>query len=76
MIGIGAQDDLAFAERFVAETGTTFTMLWSDSFDSWRHYGVSRNSDFWLLDHSGNRVGNSSQPYREQSVQDLLADLA
>lgn len=76
VVGIGSQDDLDYAERFVSATGVTFTMLWSDSFDVWRHYGVSRNSDVWLLDAAGNRVGDSSRPYDQGRIEGLLDDLA
>ena len=54
VVGIGAKDDLAFAEDFVTRTGTTFTMLWSDSIEPWRHFGVTSNSSIVVLDGGGN----------------------
>ena len=74
-MGVGAYDGLAYARRFVEDTGVTFTMLWSDSLDAWRHYGVRSNSDFWLLDSVGNRIGDSPRPYDEATVRELLDGL-
>ena len=75
MVGIGAQDDLAFAERFVSQTGTTFTMLWSDSSDSWRHFGVRRNSSVRLLDSSGNLADDGPGGFDPASLNDRLTTL-
>ncbi len=75
VVGIGAQDDLAFAKRFVDQTGTTFTMLWSDSDESWRHFGVSRNSTVLLLDRGGNVVEGSAGSYDPDSLITQLATL-
>ncbi len=50
-------------------------MLWSESSESWRHYAVRRNSDFWLLDAKGNRIGDSPQPTDVRTVEDLLQNL-
>ncbi len=76
MVGIGAQDDLAFAERFVDQTGTTFTMLWSDSSESWSHFGVRRNSTVLLLDRGGSVVEGTKGSYEPDSIVDQLAGLA
>ncbi len=76
MVGIGAQDDLAFAERFVDQTGTTFTMLWSDSNESWSHFGVRRNSTVLLLDRGGSVVEGTKGSYEPDSILDQLAGLA
>lgn len=48
-------------------------MLWSDTFEAWRHYSVLTSSDFWLLDRSGNRVGDAPAPYDPALVEQLLA---
>ncbi len=58
VVGIGAQDNLAHAQRFVEQTGVTFTMLWDPTWDSWNHYGIRSNSSTWLLDRAGNRLGD------------------
>ena len=75
VVGVGAFDDLDYAHRFVADTGTTFTMLWSESAEVWNHYGVRVNSHFWLLEANGNRIGTSSQAYNRASVEGLLEDI-
>ena len=76
VVGVGTQDDLDYARRFVDDTGITFTMLWSDSAEAWHHYGVYSNSDFWLIDSVGDRVGDSPRPYDGALVEQLLNDLA
>ena len=73
VIGIGAQDDLEYAERFVAQTGTTFTMLWDPTFDSWNHYGIRNNSDFQVLDRSGDRLGDRFNGLDTDRIEELLA---
>ena len=74
-MGIGAQDDFAYAERFVDQTGTTFTMLWSDSNESWRHFGVSRNSSVRMLDRDGNLADDSPGSFDAARLSDQLAAL-
>ena len=41
VIGLGTQDSLGEAEQFVADRGTTFTMLWDESFESWAALNVT-----------------------------------
>ncbi len=74
-MGIGAQDDFAYAERFVSQTGTTFTMLWSDSNESWRHFDVRRNSSVRLLDSGGNLADDSPGSFDASSLSGRLAAL-
>ena len=76
VVGIGAQDDLALARDFVASAGTTFTMLWSESVEAWRHFGVQHLSDFWLVDPNGNRIDNISTPFDDSHVTAHLAKLS
>lgn len=75
VVGIGAQDDLAYAERFLGQTGVTFTMLWSDSFESWNHFGVRRNSSILLLDAAGNLIDDNASSFDAESLSDRLAAL-
>ena len=75
-MGVGAYDDLDYARRFVVDTGVTFTMLWSESVDAWRHYGVHSNSDFLLLDSVGGRIGDGPRPYDYAVVEELLDGLS
>ena len=76
VVGIGAQDDFASAERFVSQTGTTFTMLWSDSSEPWRHFGVGRNSSVRLLDGGGNLADDGPSSFNPTSISERLAVLA
>ncbi len=51
VVGLGAQDNLAQANDFVARTGTgngEITMVWDPSFESWRAFGI-RSQPYWLL---------------------------
>lgn len=73
IVGIGTFDDLAYAERFVDNANTTFTMLWSSASESWRHYNVNNNSYMWFLDAQGNRIGENAQPYNTATVEEFLA---
>ena len=50
-------------------------MLWDQTFDSWNHYGVRSNSSSWLLDHSGDRVGELFSGLNEAYVEELLASI-
>ncbi|WP_419851468.1 TlpA family protein disulfide reductase [Candidatus Poriferisocius sp.] len=53
VIGVGTQDSLGLAESFVESTGTTFTMLWDPTFESWRQLGISGQPAGMLLDGNG-----------------------
>lgn len=56
---MGAQDNLTLAKDFIAKTGTkSFPMVWESNASTWRHYGIRINSETWLLDKQGNRVGS------------------
>ena len=76
MVGIGAQDDLARAERFAKAAGTTFSMLWSDSFASWNHFNVSINSSILLLDGAGNLVDDRPARFDPGRIVDQMNSLA
>lgn len=53
MVGVGTQDSIELAQSFVASTGTTFTMLWDPTFESWRQLGISGQPAGMLLDSNG-----------------------
>lgn len=76
MVGVGAQDDLAYAKRFLDATRTTFTMLWSDSSEPWRHFGVTSNSTVMLLDRGGRVVEGSVGVFDPESLREQLDGLA
>lgn len=76
MIGLGAQDDLALARDFVAKTGIrSFSMVWDASFTTWRHYGIQVNSETWLLDKFGRRVGQKRFGLDESKILDAVRTL-
>ncbi len=57
----------------MSQTGTTFTMLWDPTFDSWNHYGIRSNSDFWVLDRGGHRLGDRFNGLEIDRIEELLA---
>ena len=75
MVGVGAIGTLEIAQEFVFSKGTTFTMLWSASREAWEHYEMNSTSDFLLLDRSGNRLTEKTQPFDRILVGRLMADL-
>ena len=75
MVGIGAKDDLARAQDFITRTGTTFTMLWSDSIEPWRHFGITSNSSILVLDSGGNADDRPGR-FNAESLAQRLAELA
>lgn len=59
----------------MASKGTTFTVLWSESPDAWDHYEMDATSDFLLLDRSGNRLMDRTEPFDRVRVESLLEQL-
>lgn len=56
-MGMGAQDDFAFAQEFRTSTGTeSFLMIWDESFTSWQYYGVRGQPTAILVDAAGNPI--------------------
>ncbi len=64
------------ARNFVARTGATFTMLWSSSFDSWRHFGVTSQPRLVLLDRSGVQAGATMNRFDAALVEERLNELS
>lgn len=59
MVGLGTQDDFAYAEGFLRDTGvSTPQMLWDASFESWARLGISAQPTWILVDGSGELVGS------------------
>ena len=75
-MGVGAQDHLAYAERFVSGTGVAFTMLRTDSFASWNHFNIRMNSTVLLLDSGGYVIDDGPRHFDERRIEEQLADLA
>ena len=80
MVGLGAQDDFAFAQRFLDETGVmTPDMLWDPSFATWQSFGISINSQMILM--SGDLTTGSELFFgfgesEQQQILDALPGLA
>jgi hypothetical protein len=72
VVGLGTQDDLAEAEEFVRDRGTTFTMLWDPSFESWANLGVALQPSALLLDPDGQLLGRWAGEPPAEEVLDLV----
>lgn len=68
MVGLGSQDDLAYAEEFADTFGTTFTMLWDPGFESWAQLGVSLQPSAMLLGRNGELLGKWLGMFPEDEV--------
>ena len=55
--------------------GTTFTVLWSESFEAWDYYEMDATSDFLLLDRFGYRLMDRTEPFDRARVESLLEEL-
>lgn len=50
VIGLGAQDDFAYAREFIDSGGLeTPAMLWDPSFATWQAFGVQANSQMMVI---------------------------
>ena len=63
------------AEAFITRYRLTFTNLWDSADAAWRHYGSPYTSQFWLLDHNGDRLGDGARTFSASTVQGLLRSL-
>lgn len=71
VVGLGTQDSFEEAQGFVAQTGTTFTMLWDPSFESWKELGIIGQPAAILLDRQGRRLGNWFGRFDQEQVLEL-----
>ena len=74
MIGLGTQDSLGDAVDFVEEYGTTFTMLWDESFRSWIEIGVSSQPTAVFLSPDGTILTGWVGRFPEDTVLELAAE--
>ncbi len=74
MVGLGTQDSLGQASEFSASLGTTFDMLWDESFVSWETIGVSSQPAAVLLDKDGSLITGWIGPFDEAEVLRLAAE--
>ena len=73
---MGAQDSFPEAQAFQQDTGTSgFTMIWDESFTSWRYYQVSAQPTAILVDSTGQPVKGWLGRYSESEVLELVANL-
>lgn len=56
VVGLGTQDSLGEARELVARYGTTFTVLWDESFRSWRQLGFPGQPAAVLLAPDGTEI--------------------
>ncbi|CAB4580562.1 MAG: TlpA family protein disulfide reductase [Actinomycetes bacterium] len=68
MIGLGTQDTLGEAEEFVENYGTTFTMLWDESFESWSALDVTSQPTAILFAADGTPIQGWLGPFPESEV--------
>lgn len=68
VIGLGTQDSLGEAEQFVADRGTTFTMLWDESFESWAALNVTAQPTAILFAADGTPIRGWLGPFPEDEV--------
>jgi hypothetical protein len=68
VVGLGSQDDLAYAEEFVDRFEPSFTMLWDPGFESWAQLGVSLQPSAMLLGSNGELLGKWLGMFPEDEV--------
>jgi len=73
IVGLGSQDDLAFAKRFVGKHSVTFRMLWDPTRKSWDALGVRWQPAALLLDRDGRVLHSYSGPFSERDVLERIA---
>ncbi|WP_420620339.1 TlpA family protein disulfide reductase [Candidatus Poriferisocius sp.] len=61
------------AKSFVQSTGTTFTMLWDPTFESWRQLGISGQPAGMLLDGNGQILDSWRGAIPQSRVLDAIA---
>jgi hypothetical protein len=71
VIGLGAQDSLDQARDFARDYGTTFTMVWDPTFESWANLGIALQPAAVLIAPDGTRLGRWSGMFDEDEVLEL-----
>jgi thioredoxin-like negative regulator of GroEL len=74
VIGLGTQDSLGEAEEFVSKYGTTFTMLWDESFESWQAFDVRSQPTAILFAADGTPLGGWLGRFPESEVVRLATE--
>ena len=74
VIGLGTQDDGAYAAEFVESRETySFPMYWDETFESWLAFGVTGQPAAVLLSPSGETLGAWRGMFPEDDVLELAA---
>lgn len=76
MIGLGTQDSLGQANDFHNTYGTTFEMLWDESFVSWQTIGVRSQPTVVMLQPDGTPITGWIGGIPEDEVLELAAQYA
>jgi hypothetical protein len=63
VVGLGTQDDLPYAERFVEMYDITFPMYWDASFLTWQALGIRGQPAAILFDTQGRAVQRWFGPF-------------
>ncbi len=79
MVGLGTQDDFAYARDFIDHTGVeSFTMLWDPSFATWQVFGVQANSQMMVLSPDLSQGSNLIYGFnddQQQAILDLIPNI-
>ena len=73
MIGLGTQDSLGQANDFDNDFGTSFEMLWDESFVSWQTIGVTSQPTVVMLQPDGTPITGWVGGIPEAEVLELAA---
>jgi hypothetical protein len=74
VIGLGAQDDLDYAQDFLADRGPfSFPMYWDGSFESWNQLGLTSQPAAALFAADGTELGAWLGRIPEDKVLELIA---
>ncbi|MDJ0771140.1 MAG: hypothetical protein QNJ12_20295 [Ilumatobacter sp.] len=75
MIGLGTQDDGAYAAEFVESRSTySFPMYWDETFESWTQIGISSQPSAVLLGPGGDVLAAWRGGFPEDEVLELAAN--
>ncbi|MEO8105715.1 MAG: redoxin family protein [Actinomycetes bacterium] len=73
VVGIGTQDDFAFAEDFVSTYGvSTPQMLWDPGFESWQALEITGQPTWVLLSPGGEEIGRWQGGLPESDILDQV----
>ena len=78
MIGLGTQDDFAYAQEFVDTgqlTADELTFLWDPGFETWQAFGVRANSSMALVSADLSGVSSVFFGFGPEEQQEILANL-